>query len=110
MKKIDHFHREVKKQFHSSRIKLYSKIQGEIIYFDWSISFEMEALDTNNFFIENYCFIETTLYNEKNSFKLRDVPGAVLPENDNVTNNNNSPTEENNHFYSNLPEPPPYKR
>merc|ERR1719462_346504 len=30
--------------------------------------------------------------------------------NDNVTNNNNSPTEENNHFYSNLPEPPPYKR
>ena len=65
MKKIDHFHREVKKQFHSSRIKLYSKIQGEIIYFDWSISFEMEALDTNNFFIENYCFIETTLYNEK---------------------------------------------
>jgi len=40
----------------------------------------------------------------------RDVPGAVLPENDNVTNNNNSPTEENNHFYSNLPEPPPYKR
>ena len=43
-------------------------------------------------------------------FYYRDVPGAVLPENDNITNNNNSPTEENNHFYKNLPEPPPYKR
>jgi hypothetical protein len=40
----------------------------------------------------------------------RDVPGAVIPENENMTNNNNSPTEENNHFYKNLPEPPPYKR
>ena len=104
MKKIDHFHREVKKQFHSSRIKLYSKIQGKI--FSLVHSFEMVALDTNNFLTRIIVLLEQP----SKRFKSRDVPGAVLPENDNVTNNNNSPTEENNHFYSNLPEPPPYKR
>ena len=66
----------------------------------------MVALDTNNFLTKIIVLLEQP----SKRLKSRDVPGAVLPENDNVTNNNNSPTEENNHFYSNLPEPPPYKR
>ena len=105
MKKIDHFHREVKKQFHSSRIKLYSKIQGKNIFIG---SLIFGAREHFNDFLK----IIIIFFGAKNLIFIfsRDVPGAVLPENDNVTNNNNSPTEENNHFYSNLPEPPPYKR